>query len=267
MKIDLKGEMETLLIPLYGKASMSEEGIFKDTFAQKAVSRLSFDFSKLKIQKKTQVMLAFRAEYMDLYAKEFLEVNPKSIVIHLGCGLDSRYFRLGRPKSSWYELDFPEVIEIKKQLYPPEKGYSYIPSSVNDRGWLDSVSWNGESILIIAEGLLMYLTEEEIKELMNSLKNKFGRYTMIFDVVSRLTLKYSKYHPSIKRTGAHLLWGLDNPMEMEEYIGGAKYLGTIYMTENPNIRRLSPYYRIIYRLADRIGLAKNAHRILIIEVT
>ncbi|WP_409229143.1 class I SAM-dependent methyltransferase [Gudongella sp. SC589] len=267
MKIDLEGEMETLLIPLYGKAKMSEDGIFRDTFAQRAVTRLNFDFSKLKIQKKTQVMLAFRAEYMDLYAKEFLGRHDESIVLHLGCGLDSRYFRLGKPKALWYELDFPEVIEIKRQLYPPERGYSYIPSTVNDHSWLDSVSWKGESILIIAEGLFMYLTEKEIRELMNVLKDRFGSYTMIFDVVSSLTVKYSKHHPSIKRTGAHLLWGIDNPKNMEEYLDGAKYLRTIYMTENPNIRKLSPYYRMMYRLADIFKPAKNAHKIVIMEIT
>ncbi|MCR3956697.1 MAG: class I SAM-dependent methyltransferase [Gudongella sp.] len=266
MNIDLDGEMETLLIPLYGKAKMSEEGIFVDTFAQKSVENLNFDFTSLKIQKKTQIILAFRAEYMDRFTQEFLSSNGKSLVLHLGCGLDSRYFRIGQPESIWYELDFPEVISIKEQLYPPQEEYSYIPSSVNDHSWLDAVSWNGEPVLVIAEGLLMYLMENEIRELIKVLKEKFRSYTIIFDVVSKLTVKYSKHHPSIKRTGAHLLWGVDDPREMEKFVEGSKYLKTIYMTENPSVRRLTPYYRIMYTLADLSRLARNAHRIVIMKI-
>jgi len=72
MKIQLKNEMETLIIPLYGKAKMSEMGIFKDSYAEAAVNKLDYDYSRLKIQNKTQAMLAMRASnyrryYQGLY--------------------------------------------------------------------------------------------------------------------------------------------------------------------------------------------------------
>jgi len=72
MRVQLKNEMETLLIPLYGKAKMSEMGIFKDSYAEAAIDKLDYDYSRLKIQKKTQIMLAMRAAIIDIFTKNFI---------------------------------------------------------------------------------------------------------------------------------------------------------------------------------------------------
>ena len=48
-KIRLDKEMETLLIPLYGRAQMYESGLFFDQFAVETVRKVDYDFEKLKI--------------------------------------------------------------------------------------------------------------------------------------------------------------------------------------------------------------------------
>jgi O-methyltransferase involved in polyketide biosynthesis len=139
MKIQLKNEMETLIIPLYGKAKMSEMGVFKDPYAQAAIDKLDYDYSRLKIRNKTQVMLAMRAAIIDDFSKGFISENPNCLVLHLGCGLDARFMRLGLHVGMWCDLDFPEVIEIKKQLYRETENYKCIASSVVDLRWIDSI--------------------------------------------------------------------------------------------------------------------------------
>src|SRR5665648_1266976 len=156
MKIQLKNEMETLLIPLYGKAKMSEMGVFKDSYAEAAMDKIDYDYSRLKIQEKTQAMLAMRAAIIDDFSKDFISKNPNCLVLHLGCGLDARFMRLGLKVEKWYDLDFPEVIDIKKQLYPETENYKYISSSVTNLSWLDNIETIENEVLIIAEGLFMY---------------------------------------------------------------------------------------------------------------
>lgn len=266
MKIELRNEMETLIIPLYGKAMMSKTGFFKDPFAEEAISKLDYDYSRLKIRNKTQLMLAVRTAIIDDFSMDYIKKDPNCMVLHLGCGLDARYMRLGTHSAMWYDLDFPEVIDIKKKLYDETDCYQYIASSVTDLSWLDGLQTGDKDVLVIAEGLLMYLSENEIKALIGALKSKFGRCTMIFDAYSKLTAKNSKNHPSLKKTGATIKWGIDDPREMEGYAKGAQYLKTLYLTDKNVVEKLPENYRRIFRLAGFFKSAREAHRVIVISV-
>jgi O-methyltransferase involved in polyketide biosynthesis len=267
MKIQLHHEMETLIIPLYGKAQMSEAGIFKDPFAEAAIRQLDYDCAKLTIQKKTQVMLAIRAVIIDRLTSDFVAHNPASMVLHLGCGLDARYLRLGLDVEHWYDLDFPEVIEIKKTLYHETANYQFIASSVTSLDWLDRIQSNQQPILVIAEGLLMYLDENEILALLEAMKVKFGGYTIIFDAYSKLTAKSARNHPSLRKTGATIRWGLDAPEEMEGKLQGAKQLKTIYLTNKEVIKNLPKTDRFLFKFAGLFKIAREAHRVLVMRVS
>lgn len=266
MKIQLTNEMETLIIPLYGKAKMSEIGVFKDSYAEAAINKIDYDYSKLKIQNKTQVMLTMRAAIIDEFTKDFITENPNCLVLYLGCGLDARFMRLGLHVGMWYDLDFPEVIDIKKQLYGETENYKYIASSVTDLKWIDRIGVVENKVLVIAEGLFMYLSENEIKALFDALKSKFENYTIIFDAYSKLTAKSSKNHPSLKKTGATVKWGVDDPREIECYTKGAKHLKTLYLTDENVIEMLPKNYRIIFMLAGLFKSAREAHRVFVMIV-
>lgn len=220
--------METLIIPLYGKAKMSKMGVFKDLYAEAAIDKLDYNYSKLKIHNKTQVMLAMRAAIIDGYTNDFISENPNCLVLHLGCGLDARYMRLGLHIKKWYDLDFPEVIDIKKQLYHETENYKYISSSVTEFRWIENIEAIEDKVLIVAEGLFMYLSESEIKALFRALKSKFGSYTIIFDAYSKLTAKTSKNHPSLKTTGATVKWGVDDTGNRKFYRYFETFKNTIF---------------------------------------
>nr|WP_312576932.1 class I SAM-dependent methyltransferase [Sedimentibacter sp.] len=266
MKIQFKNEMETLIIPLYGKAKMSEMGVFKDPYAEEAIGKLDYDYSRLKIQNKTQVMLALRAAIIDDFSRDFIQKNPKCLVLHLGCGLDARFMRLKLPVGMWFDLDFPEVISIKKELYHETDNYQYIASSVTDLMWLDIVQEVENEVLVIAEGVFMYLTEDEIKELLGALKLKFKRCTIIFDAYSKLTAKSSKNHASLKKTGATIKWGVDDPQEIEGYTDGVKYLKTLYLTDKSAIEMLPKNYQMMFKLAGIFSSVREAHRVFVMTI-
>ncbi len=266
MKIQLKNEMETLIIPLYGKAKMSKTGVFKDPYAEAAIGTLEYDYSRLKIQNKTQVLLAMRAGIIDDFTKSFIGENPSCLILHLGCGLDARFMRLGLHVGMWYDLDFPAVIDIKKQLYGETDSYKYIASSVTDLRWLDGIETVDNEVLVIAEGLFMYLSENEIKALLDALKSKFKSYTIIFDAYSKLTAKSSKNHPSLKKTGAIIKWGIDSTEEIERYTNGIKHLKTLYLTDKNVIEMLPENYRTMFKFAGLFKSAREAHRVFIMRV-
>ncbi|XVQ85661.1 class I SAM-dependent methyltransferase [Microbispora siamensis] len=69
--------------------------------------------------------------------RSFLADHPDAVVLHLGCGLDARVYRIDPPATvDWYDLDYPPVIELRQQFLPPREHYTLIGSSVTDLTWL-----------------------------------------------------------------------------------------------------------------------------------
>lgn len=266
LQIQLEKEMETLLIPLYGRAQMSRKGYFQDVYAENAIRSIRYDFSRLKIQEKTQIMLSVRGALIDAYCINFLRMQPDSTVVYLGCGLDARANRLEFPTHLWYDLDFPEVIDIKRQLYPETRQYRLIGSSVTDWEWMDAIEQNGRPLLVIAEGLLMYLSEEEVQTLVLKMRDRFIDTTFVFDAYSRFTAKQASNHPSLKKTGAIIRWGIDSIEELTSLGDGILHQETIYLTEARATKLLPKKFRGMFHFAGLFRAAREAHRIFVLHL-
>ncbi len=265
--IKLDKEKATLLIPLYGKAqeSRKDRAVLYDAKAIEIVDQLDFDFSTLAIQEKTNTMLSLRAKLLDNFTTEFLTTYPASTVLHLGCGLDSRCVRIDTTNTNWYDLDYPEVIEIRRQYFPESENYHLIPSSVTDLEWLNRIQPTVNN-LVIAEGLFMYLSETEIRELLAALKEHLSTCILLFDTYSTTTVKRVGSHPSLKKTKAQVKWGLDDPYQLTEWNSAFKFQNDILFTQNDEIRKLSFSTRMGYKLAGLFAMARNAHRILVYQI-
>ena len=103
--------------------------------------------------------MVLRASRLDAWVHGFLAKHPDATVLSLGCGLDSCAFRLDVPDTvQWYDVDYQDVVELRRCLYPQRVNYHLIGSSVTEPGWLDEVPVTGGPVLVVAEGPLMYLT-------------------------------------------------------------------------------------------------------------
>ena len=110
---------DTLFVPMLGRIYASEN--FSNIFYDKKALELKNNLpKKIKGQDtQTQYTLmasAVRSLNMDRYVKEFLEKNPYGIVVNLGCGLETTYYRNDNKKSIWYEVDLPDVIDYRRKL-------------------------------------------------------------------------------------------------------------------------------------------------------
>lgn len=110
--------------------------------------------------------MALRATQLDDWSADFLGRHPNAVVLHLGCGMDTRAFRLHPPQDvRWFDVDQPNVIELRRKLYNDRHGCRMVGSSVTDAGWLDETPTDRPA-LIVAEGLFMYLHEPEVRTLL-----------------------------------------------------------------------------------------------------
>jgi O-methyltransferase involved in polyketide biosynthesis len=263
-KILLTKEQETLLIPLYSKVNESQrpKPIFVDEKSREILAQVEYNFAGLRVPRKTTIMLCIRANKLDAYARDFLAAQPNGVVLHLGCGLDSRCLRVDNGQVDWYDLDLPDVIDLRRKFFVETDRYHLIPSSVTDLRWLDQVAGQGRPVLVIAEGLLMYLKEAEVKALVLKLKNAFPGCKLACDVYSRLTASKANAHPSLKKTGAVIQWGLDDAHTLESWAAGVHLKEEWYFVQAEEISRLGLVYRSLFKLAGLFAIANKAHRIL-----
>lgn len=207
----LNNESKTLFIPLQAKAKMSKQDIFlKDEKAEEIVDKINNNLKNLKQSKWLSMFLSLRALIIDDLCNNFISANPETTVIHLGCGLDSRCLRVNQNFKTWYDIDFESVIDLRKEFYKTTSKYKMIKSSVTDFSWMGKIE-KTENILIVAEGLTMYLTEDEIKNLISEINKNFGKVYLVFDAYSKKAVRLSKIKNPVNKVKAKIKFGFNKP--------------------------------------------------------
>jgi O-methyltransferase involved in polyketide biosynthesis len=258
-KVHLTGEKATMLATLYGRALDAEApgSILHDTMAVEAVKQIDFDFAKAGLRRGDHGAVALRGRHFDGWTREFLAAHPDVTVLHLGCGLDTRVYRLDPgPGVRWFDVDYPEVIDLRRQLYPPRAGYEMIGSSVTDLSWLARVPGD-LPVLVVAEGLVPYLREEEGKELFRGIVHRFPGGQLIFDALSRRGIKISKYNKVVRAAGATVSWGVDGCADLEAIDPRLRCVTSLSTFDIEGFEKLRASYRVFIRVARFFPVIKK----------
>ena len=238
----------TNLVTLYLRAyeSRSRRPILGDHIAAEAVDRMDYDFKRIhrtSLPASNQYLVALRAKQLDDWCAAFLARHPDAVVLHLGCGLDGRGFRLAPPPSVlWFDLDQPAVIELRRRLYDDTDSYRMIGSSVTDPQWLDHIP-TGRPTLVVAEGLLMYLQESEVRQLLERLTDRFDSGELLFDTLSALAPRLSKV-----LTRGIITWGIRDARDIETWNPRVRFLEQTSMLAGYRQIESTPV-RLIYWLS------------------
>lgn len=251
IKVPFTGMKETLLLTLFTRAmdSRSKRPILFDKKAEEIVQQLDYDFQKLKVPQKESFGGAIRAKMLDVSTVEFLADHPDATVLDLGCGLDNRRERVHPPKNvRWFDIDYPDVIEMRRHFYAEDAGYQMIGASLTDPNFLDAIPMD-RSAMIVADGLLPFLTEDEIKQLFKRLTTHFPNGQLAFNGYTKLASRLMVFHPSIKALGiVPASPGFDDPHEPETWNSGLKLIGASSIIGSPYVAKTPWAYRATCRL-------------------
>ena len=150
---------------------------------------------------------------------------------------------------NWYEVDFPEVIELKEKLVEQTNRYHLIASSILEPLWIEQINPDvNQPLFLIMEGVLMYLTEKDNKALFTQIKTmlvpKFSPITVVFDILNKKSAASAKRHDTVSKTSAEFKWGIDNSQELETWNLGITLKDEIYyLTEFANYpQRMKPFW-------------------------
>jgi O-methyltransferase involved in polyketide biosynthesis len=253
-KIVFKPCPETLLIPLYGKAmeSIKSDPILMDKKAVEIVKPDGLRFSKPPYPRKNQSPDVHPGQADGRFCRNFLAKRPDAVVVHLGCGLDSRYFRIGSPAADWYDVDLKDVIALRRLFYRETGRYHLVASSVTQPEWIEAIAAGEGARLVVAEGLMMYLREAQIKTLISRLAAHLGHFTLIFDAFGEYAAKNAKYHPSLQKSGAKIQWGLDDPKTLCGWRPDIRLVKEIAFTDNEEIQKLDAGTKLLFKTAQSV---------------
>ncbi|MEM6402795.1 MAG: class I SAM-dependent methyltransferase, partial [Cyanobacteria bacterium P01_D01_bin.116] len=223
--------------------------ILKDEKAVEIAEKVDYDFSKYAQGWSSQVGTVIRAKNIDNLLIKFLTNHPQATVINLGGGLCTRFFRIDNGEVNWYEVDFPEVIELKEKLVQQNNRYHLIAGSILEPDWIEQINPDvNQPLFLIMEGVLMYLSEEENKALFTQIQTmlapKFAPITMVFDILNKKSAASAKRHDTVSKTDAEFKWGIDNSQELETWNLGISLKDEIYyLTEFANYpQRMKPFW-------------------------
>lgn len=229
LKVKLTGVPETLLISARARylESKKPNGIIHDTKTIEMLDAIEYDFTGKDVSKASQWGTSVRTEILDELTLKFLAEYPTGIVVNLGCGLDTRFYRLDNEKIAWIDLDVPETIEVRKHFFEENDRYHFIAKSALDFTWIDEIPKN-KPTLVIAEGLLMYFTEDEVKSVLINVAKAFNEVDFILEAVAPFTAKNSDKHPDVKKYSARFKWGIKTSKEIDDWNTGLKFVEEFY---------------------------------------
>ena len=260
----MKNESETLYIPLYGKAFVSRKGIIlEDKKAEEIWEKEKFPIGGKSKSKWLAYFMGMRSAVIDNWLSEKLSEKPESLVLHIGCGLDSRIERVKASYKNWFDVDFPEVIEIRKEYFSETEKYKMLGASASETEWIFAIP-ESENILVVLEGISMYLLEEIIKNLFAALSEKFPKAKIIMDVYTEKAVKASKIKNPIKDVGALPSFGTSEPLIFESE--KIKFSGELCMTPEEKINELSGFEKMFFKKMFAGSFAKKLYKIFTYEI-
>lgn len=209
----------TLYIPLYGKALVSRKGILlKDPAAEAIWAAEGFALKAKSRSRWLAYYMAMRAAVFDDWTRKQMDRYPDGAVLHIGCGLDSRIQRTGGEGQEWYDIDFPEVIAVRRKFFRETDSCRMIGADVRDRDWLSGVP-RRDTAIVVMEGVSMYLRPEELRALLRALAEHFRQVRLLADCYSVFAAKASRYKNPVREVGVTAVYGVDDPWLPAENTG------------------------------------------------
>jgi O-methyltransferase involved in polyketide biosynthesis len=217
---------------------------------------------KRKLSPLLTMHLALRARKYDQLCREFLEADPAGLIVSLGSGFDTRFWRLGVEEDRYVELDLPEVVRLKREVLGQRMSYRSLEGSVLGTDWIETVkALQSGHILFLAEGLFMYFEPDQAIGTLQHMADAFHESALVIEVVHE---KYTRgmYKRMVERkmrkragteAGESFRFGIRKAGDLESFHPGFRIRGAWSFFDEPDIR---PSFLRIFRHWRTVALSQ-----------
>ena len=223
-------------------------------------NRLDYDFSELEKSKNNvfyefgALEAAMRQLAMKWEIRDYLKTHPNASVVNLGCGLDQTGKSIENGTCKIYNIDFPDIIEIRNKFLKAGERELDISGDLKDKTWMDKI--DGENgVIFFSAGVFHYFQIQEVKDLILEMARRFPKSRLIFDTVGKFGLNLMKR--TLKNMGIDDVKGLfyvDNIETLEDWSSGIKVSERGYMLGYYDLKEYNiPWvYRFLGKIGDEI---------------
>lgn len=257
-KIKLSGVPETMLQTVYARAKESNgRGAIHDAKAEELIEKLDYDFSLADKDTAMRSGVIARTIVLDKLTKSWLGAHPGAVVLNIACGLDTRCYRMAG-YAHWYNLDLPETMAVREKLLPESGVISQIAMSAME-DWGKEIKEQNTPVLVIIEGLTMYLSEEEVQRVFAVISRRFEKATVFAEIMNPMIVKRFR-EKSIEGSHAKFTWGIKNGKTLAELLSDFRFVEEHSLTEG--MAAFAP----VYKLLDRLPAVRNiSNKIIVLE--
>ena len=257
-KITLSGVPETMLQTVYARARESRDrGVIRDTKAEELVEKLDYDFSLAEKDTAMRSGVIARTIVLDRLTTAYLAGHPGAVVVNIACGLDTRCYRMTGYRH-WYNLDLPETMAMREKLLPESGAVTQIAMSAMD-DWGSRIEETDAPVLIIIEGLTMYLTEADVQRIFAVIAGRFDAATVLVETMNPMVVKRFK-EKSIEGSNAKFTWGVRDGRALVALLPDFRFVAEHGLTEG--VAAFVP----VYKLLDKLPAVRNiSNRIVVLE--
>ncbi len=254
---------ETLIIPLFGRLVCSERfpALFSDPEAKRICDSLDYDFAEKRKKMESPIGLfgalevAQRQYDLRCEVEAYLKNHPKAAVVNLGCGLDDTFRKCDNGLCRGYNVDFPDVINVRNQLLPAGVREQNLAYDLNDPTWMDQIDVSNGAVFFAA-GVFYYFKTEDVKKLFSAMAERFPGAVLTFDACNergaRLMRKTWLNEADI--ADIHAYFSLEDESALCGWSGHfAAVTAKSYMRGYRDIyREVGLFYKLMIHFCDRL---------------
>jgi O-methyltransferase involved in polyketide biosynthesis len=244
---------ETLFIPLAARAIQTQRKhpVLRDPKAVELVRSIDYDTARYD-RSAGGLVTVLRTAIIDFWVRSFLAAHPAATVVELGTGLNTRFERVDNGQVHWFDLDLPDTIELRRAFFADTGRRRMIAASALDEDWLPDVARSRGPYFFVADGVLVYLPEDQVMAMLARLAERFPGALLVLDTYPKRTLDQQHRLAAKKGIDARWAWSCDDPRSLERL--GLEVMESATVTRPPRAMRaqLPARYRYLMPLADPV---------------
>ena len=252
-QVRLGAVQETLFIPLAARAreTQRKHPVLRDPKAVELVQSIDYDAGKYS-RGAGGLVTVLRTAIIDFWVRSFLAAHPAATVVEIGTGLNTRFERVDNGQVHWFDLDLPDVIELRRTFFADTDRRRTVVASVLAEEWLPAVAQSRRPYFFVADGVLAYLPEEEVMAALARIAGQFPGALIALDTYPRQILDRQHRLAARKGIAARWAWACDDPRTLERF--GLEVVESASFTRPPRAMRseLPARYRYLMPLADPV---------------
>ena len=248
----LEGVEKTMLLTLFAKAQHSQEKNHKfyDRKAIEVISKIEYDFTIANKDKKMKMGVIGRTIVLDDMVSDYIKKHPHCTIINIASGMDTRFNRLDNGHIKWYNIDLENSANFRLKYIEDSDRVKTLAYSAMDEKWVNEIKIESGNVLVIIEGLTMYLQEKDVSDILKIISDNFMHCTVFMEIMPPSSVKHTK-EISVEETNSEFTWGLQKGHELLNINPNFKWIKDVNLFDGVN------KYKPISRLFTWIPMIKN----------